>query len=118
MCLLLARTTCNKRYIGQTGRPFHTRYKEHEVEYRYCTQKSNFAKHLLEEKHPFPPINDCMKVLQHFDKGPMLNTVEKFYNYKATAINSQLNDMGTVASNAIFDNVLHQYTGNADSLRP
>jgi hypothetical protein len=102
-------STCGKQYVGQTDRAFHTRYQEHEREYRYNAQKPNFAKHFIEEKHPFPPINDCMKIQQHIDKGPMLNTVDKFYIYQETANNNQLNDMSTITPNAVLDTVLrHQ----------
>jgi hypothetical protein len=102
-------TTCNKRYIGQTGRSFHTRFKEHVRDFKYNTFKSNFAKHLIEEQHPFPPINDCMKVIHQINKGSMLNTLEKFYIYKETKINNQLNDANTAIQNTIFDTVLrHQ----------
>jgi hypothetical protein len=45
----------NKRYVRQTRRPFQTRYKEHRREYQHNTLKFNFAKHLTEEGHPFPP---------------------------------------------------------------
>jgi hypothetical protein len=48
-----------------------------------------------------------MKILPHIDKGPMLNTVEKFYIYQET--NNQLNAMSTITPTAIFDTVLrHQ----------
>jgi hypothetical protein len=40
--------TCNMRYIGQTGRPFRTRYQEHLRDFKYNNYKSKFAQHLLE----------------------------------------------------------------------
>jgi hypothetical protein len=40
---------CQRNYIGQTGRSFHTRYKEHAQDYRHNNHRSNFAKHLLEQ---------------------------------------------------------------------
>jgi hypothetical protein len=62
----LACLTCNKRYVGQTGRPFQTPYKEHRREYLHSTLKSNLAKHLTEEGHPLPPpMADCMEILQY-----------------------------------------------------
>ena len=54
---------CNKQYIGQTGRSFRVRYKEHAREYNYATNKSNYAKHLLDTQHPLKPIDDCMTTL-------------------------------------------------------
>jgi hypothetical protein len=37
---------CHKAYVGQTGRQFSTRYKEHQTFFRNKNNSSNFAKHL------------------------------------------------------------------------
>jgi hypothetical protein len=95
--------TCNKRHVRHTDRPFKTRYKEHRREYLHSTLKSNFAKHLSKENHPLPLIADYMEILQHVNKGPMMNTVEKYHIYKETANGNQLNDIDTIAQNTIFD---------------
>ncbi|KAI8426712.1 hypothetical protein MSG28_014418 [Choristoneura fumiferana] len=43
---------CSKVYVGQTGRSFNARFKEHVSAYRNeHPDKSNFAKHLLELNH-------------------------------------------------------------------
>jgi hypothetical protein len=72
-------------------------------EYLHNTLKSNFAKHLTEENDPLTPITDCMEILQYINKGPMLNTIEKFHIYKETPKRNPLNDMDTITHNAIFD---------------
>jgi hypothetical protein len=54
---------CNSKYVGQTGRSFHTRYKEHQREYNNNSKKSLYAKHLMEHKHIMQPIHMSMKVL-------------------------------------------------------
>ena len=43
--------TCSMRYIGQTGRPFRTRYQENLRAFKYNNYKSKFAQHLLEKQH-------------------------------------------------------------------
>jgi hypothetical protein len=43
-------TDCGKQYIGQTGRSFKTRFKEHKRDYETNSTKSLSAKHLLEKK--------------------------------------------------------------------
>ena len=43
--------TCLKKYIGQTDRPFHVRFREHYRDYKYANNKSKFAQHVLEEGH-------------------------------------------------------------------
>jgi len=68
-------TECKKKYTGQTGRPFHVRYKEHARDYTHKGQKSNFAKHLLEEQHALHPMEDCMSIVHTVNKGPMMNTI-------------------------------------------
>jgi hypothetical protein len=90
---------CKRRYVGQTGRPFHVRFKEHAQDYKPRTKKSYFAKHLLECDHPFHPIEETMDIIHTTEKGRMLNVIE-------TVINNQLNDRSTVAHNVIFDTIL------------
>lgn len=42
---------CNSVYIGQTGRNFNIRYKEHIRSFKNNKTDSNFSKHLIESKH-------------------------------------------------------------------
>jgi hypothetical protein len=101
-----------KRYIGQTGSPFHVRYKEYAREFKHDTNKSNYAKHFLDNRHPLRAIDECMEILQTTFKGPMLNTLEKFYIYRETVFDNQLNDKNTVAPKAIFDYILRHSKDN------
>jgi hypothetical protein len=103
---------CSKKYIGQTGWLFHIRYKEHAREYRYYTKKSNYAKHLLNNRRTLCSMEECMTILHTTVKGPMLNTLKKFCIYKETLNSTQLNNKNTVTPNTIFDAVLHN---NSDS---
>jgi hypothetical protein len=59
--------TCLKKYIGQTGIPFHVRFREHYRDYKYANNKLKFA-HVLEEGHSVGPINEIMDTL-HVAKG-------------------------------------------------
>lgn len=65
--------TCNKVYIGQTGRTFETRMKEHERSYRDKTSDSTFSKHCLDFNHKF---NNNFKILHIQDKSKKLNLLE------------------------------------------
>jgi len=47
--------------VGQTGRQFSTRYKEHKTAWRNHSTTSNFAEHLIEEAHLFGPMNKIKK---------------------------------------------------------
>ena len=68
-----------KKYVGQTGRPFHVRFREHYRDYKYANNKSKFALHVTEEGHAFGPINDIMDVVHIANKGRMLDNLERFY---------------------------------------
>jgi hypothetical protein len=101
---------CNMKYIGQTGRPFHVRFHEHFRDFKHNNNKSKFAMHLLENKHSIGHISD-MKILYTTTKGRFMDTVEKFYIYKETHKNNQINDKNTVRPNAIFDTIVHELSG-------
>jgi hypothetical protein len=96
--------TCKMKYIGQTSRrSFHIRYKEHLLDYKQGNMKSNFAKHLIEQRHTPGTIEDTMNVVHITSKVRLLNVIEKFYIYRETKIN----DRNTVTPNIIFDTLLH-----------
>jgi hypothetical protein len=97
---------CKKRYIGQTGKPFHVRYKEHVQDFRQNNKNPCFAKHLWENNHSLDPIEEIIDILHTTYKGRMLNVVEKFCMYKETGSNNPINDKLTVTPNIIFDTIL------------
>ena len=99
---------CQMKYVGQTGRSFHKRYKEHFHDYKYNIRKSSFATHLLDHNHSIGPINEIMTILYTTKKGILMDTMEKFYIYNETRLNNQINDKNTVKPNAIF-NVIHTH---------
>jgi hypothetical protein len=62
---------CNMAYVGQIGRQFSQRYKEHKSAfYNNTPSSSSFARHHLEETHPFGPIHEVMQILQLHKKKP------------------------------------------------
>jgi hypothetical protein len=96
-------------YVGQTGRPFITRYNEHKAAFRKNSHSSNFARHLYEEAHSFGPIENIMQVLHYHRKGAHLNTIEKFYIHAEFTANNHLNDNQTIFLNTIFDTLLNTH---------
>jgi transposase-like protein len=97
---------CEKKYVGQTGRPFCTRFSEHLRDYKYQTPKSKFALHLLENNHSMAPMDQIMKILYNTNKGNLMNTIEQFHIYKITQENIQINDKNTVKPNVIFKTIV------------
>jgi len=64
-------------------------------------QNSNFSKHLLQSQHPINTNDNTMEILYTTAKGSHLNTPDKFYIhkyyiYKETKNNNQLNDQNTL----------------------
>ncbi|XP_045779584.1 uncharacterized protein LOC123877124 [Maniola jurtina] len=68
---------CKATYVGQTGRKFETRYKEHLAAVRNNQpQKSHFAKHLLDSGHKLSS-DHSYKILHTCDKGLRLSMFEQ-----------------------------------------
>jgi len=95
--------TCNKKYIGQTGRPFRVRFREHYNDYKYAHNTSKFAKHVIEEDHSFGPMNEIMEVVHVAKKSKILDTLEEFYIYRETKHSNQINEKLTMQPNPIFE---------------
>jgi hypothetical protein len=98
--------TCHKKYVGQNGRPFHVRFREHYRDYKYANNKSKFAQHVIEEGHAFGPTDNIMDIIHIANKGRMLDTLEKFYIYRETQLGNQINDKLTVQANPTFEAIV------------
>jgi hypothetical protein len=55
--------SCQLRYIGQTGRNFTTRYKEHIQAIRSSRPNSKYAQHILDTQHTYGTMEDTMDIL-------------------------------------------------------
>ena len=97
---------CNRAYVGQTGRDFHTRYKEHFRAFQHNTQQSKFAQHVTKHGHAFSSINSTMEIMQLHRKSTNLNTLVKFYIHKEFVSNNHLNEE-YANNNQIFTTILN-----------
>lgn len=71
---LLQCGSCEKAYVGQTGRAFQTRMTDHDRSYTKEDGISNYAAHFLEKQdHSF---NLDFKILHTSNKGSKLNALE------------------------------------------
>jgi hypothetical protein len=59
---------CPLKYIGQTGRTFKARYKEHIQAIRNNNSNSGYSKHILNTEHTYRNITDTMKALNLREK--------------------------------------------------
>jgi hypothetical protein len=102
---------CPLKYIGQTGRTFKTRYKEHIQAIRNNNGNSGYSKHILNTGHTYGSVTDTMKALKTQSKGRHLNTVERYYIYiyiyiyiyKIKKNGIQMNDACIDTHNPIFE---------------
>jgi hypothetical protein len=74
--------SCQKVYIGQTGRNLKTRFKEHIRSIRYKKDDSAYAQHILNRGHQYGPIEQVMEVAEQARKGGLMNIKESYYTDK------------------------------------
>lgn len=103
-------TKCPKFYIGQTGRNFRCRYKEHIQcikSNNMTSQKSAFAEHILDTLHEYKSVENNVEVLDILPKGEKMNSVEELHIYLAQKRNKEnlLNVIQVQKQNPIFDKI-------------
>jgi hypothetical protein len=97
------------KYIGQAGRNFRTRYKEHIHAIHTKKTTSRYAQHILETGHTYGTIEDTLNILHFEKKGPLINTLKQFHIHKLSKDNLQLNDTYTDTYNPIFNLIITHY---------
>jgi hypothetical protein len=109
--------TCNMKYTGQTERPFKIRFQEYFRDFKYGNGKSSFVQHLMDNKHVIGPMKDIMDIVHIAKKGRIMDTLEKFYIFRETKLNNQINDKLTVKPNIIFETIIRHdhYRGQPNS---
>jgi hypothetical protein len=63
---------CPLKYIGQTGRTFKIRFKEHIRDIKSSGQNSKFAQHIVDTTHEYRTIDQTMEILQIGKKGRVI----------------------------------------------
>jgi len=74
--------TCNKKYVGQSGRDIQIRNKGHIIQIKNCNPKSAYANHIIQNKHEFGPAETTLKLLKQCNKGSPMNCCEQKYIQK------------------------------------
>jgi hypothetical protein len=54
-----------------------------------------------------------MKALYNTNKGKLMDTMARYYIYKETYMNNQINDKNTAKLNIIFETLIHNNTSRA-----
>jgi hypothetical protein len=71
--------TCNKAYVGQSGRAINVRYEEHIRYIRTNNPKSACATHILDNRHEYGTVQDTLQLLQACQKGTRMDCLEALY---------------------------------------
>jgi hypothetical protein len=72
---------CPLKHIGQTGRTFHTRYKEHIHAITSNNGNCRHSNHILNTGHIYGTMTDTVDVIKIEKKGKHLDTLEKCHTY-------------------------------------
>ncbi|KAL1447597.1 hypothetical protein WDU94_009868 [Cyamophila willieti] len=96
-------TECNTSYIGETGRQFNTRFKEHHADFIHERRKSLFAEHFNHTKHTYNPPTDNFKILRNENKYRKRKVLEELEISKARKNNIDLmNGMNEFKSDSLM----------------
>jgi hypothetical protein len=103
---------CDKYYLGQTGRSFMKRLKEHKPNPKINPQKSKYAQHLVDNNHSYESIENNLEIVEICGKGLILDTLEEFHIYKALKQENDkvLNEKLNYSSHLIFNQILETQT--------
>ena len=71
--------TCNKAYIGQSGRPITIRHKGHRHYIRNNNPSPAYAMLILDNRHEFGPAEETLKPLKPCTKGTRMNCWEVLF---------------------------------------
>jgi hypothetical protein len=90
-------------YIGQTGRNFKTRFKEHIQDIINNRTKTGYSQHIINTGHEYGKKEKTLNVQK---KGAFRKTLEKFHIYKTQKTDNLLNENSINIYNPIFELLL------------
>jgi hypothetical protein len=94
---------CPLEYVGQTGRSFSTRYKEHISAIKHNKDTSTYAQHILNTGHAYGDMQEVMEVIQIARKGRYMNSLEKFHIFCTQKEEKHMNEILFDPKNPIFN---------------
>jgi hypothetical protein len=94
---------CPLKYIGQTGKTFDIRYKEHIHAIRNNIGNSGYSNHILDTGHTYGTTADTMEIIRTGRKGRHLNTLEKCHIHRISKNNLHMNDTYVDTHTPIFE---------------
>ena len=101
-------------YIGQTGRAFKKRFREHLPKKDPSRITSNYARHLVDNNHNYTDFASNFQPLHICKKGRYMSAVEEFEIYKAFKDTNTkeilLNEQLQFQSNSLYDTAIQIQT--------
>jgi hypothetical protein len=84
---------CPLKYVGQTGRTFYIRNKEHIQAIRNNNGNSGYSNYILSTRHTYGSITDKMNIIKIEKKRKKhLYTLEKYHIHKVGTNRLHMND--------------------------
>ena len=109
LCLLsggvyrLKCNTCNKVYVGQSGRAITKRFKEHIRYIKTNNPTSAYVAHILQNIHEFGTEKDTMHLIKACQKSSHMDSWEALYMYAYRKQQTLIGEQQVNDTNAIFD---------------
>ena len=95
--------TCNKVYVGQSGRAITQRYKERIRYIKSNNPVSAHATHILQNIHEFGPEKDTMQLVKKCQKSSHMDCWEALYMYAYRKQHILIDEQQVNDTNDIFD---------------
>ena len=95
--------TCKHAYIGQSGRPITTWYKEHLCYIKNNIPTSAYAAHVLNNRHKFDSTEELLKLLKPCTKGMRMNCSESLFMHIHYEHNILISEQQITDTNPLFD---------------
>ena len=95
--------TCNKVYVGQSGRTITKRYKEHIRYIKSNNALSAFATHILQNIHEFEPEKHTMHLTKKMPKSSHMECWVAPYMYAYRKQHKLIDEQQVNDTNDIFD---------------
>jgi hypothetical protein len=104
--------------VGQMGRTFSTRHKEHIHNIRSNNSNSGYSNHILHTGHAYGTITDTMDIITTGRKGKYLNTLERYHIYEISKENLHMNDTHIDTHKILYSKHCTRFTQNNSKPSP
>jgi len=95
--------TCNRVYVGQSGRPITTRHREHLRYIKNNNSTSAYAMHILDNRHEFGPVQETLKLLKPSSKGSRMDCWESLFTHLHHKHNILIAEQQANDTNPLFE---------------